>query len=161
MIPPPTETAPQPPAEMGLRERKKQRTSELIAETLQGELANDDPQATERLHTMTRVITESPALLARERQVFDDAARALAAQLAEETNAGSGDPVCRTVANALIGLHRALIDEVREETLAGAPTARIRDDVRKQAQLAIEQLANGLSTFGARDTGPSVTRGGT
>src|SRR4051812_45566416 len=45
------------------------------------EAPGGDDAATEQLRTITRVITESPALLARERQVFDDYARALAALL--------------------------------------------------------------------------------
>ena len=86
--------------------------------------ADDDAEATEQIRTVTRIITESPALLARERQVFDRYAGALAALLAEETGAEPGDVVCRAVANALLGLHRALIDHVRAEALAGASAAR-------------------------------------
>ena len=48
-----------------------------------------DEAATEQLRTITRVITESPALLARERQVFARYAEALAALIAEETGAGA------------------------------------------------------------------------
>jgi hypothetical protein len=109
-----------------------------------------DEEATERIRTVSRVITESPALLARERQVFDGYARALAALLAEETGAARDDVVCRVVANAAIGLHRALIDRVREQTLAGARAARIRRDVRAEAERAIAQLERGLGHFGVR-----------
>lgn len=104
--------------------------------------------ATEQIRTITRVITESPALLARERQVFDDYARTLATLLADET--GEDAVVCRVVANALLGLHRALIDHVREQALAGAPAARIRRSVRAEAERAIAQLERGLGAFGAR-----------
>ena len=47
--------------------------------------AGGDDEATERVRTITRVITESPALLARERQVFDEYSSSLAALIAEET----------------------------------------------------------------------------
>jgi AcrR family transcriptional regulator len=107
-----------------------------------------DEEATERIRTITRVITSSPALLARERQVFDDYARALAALLAEETGASPSDVVPRAVANALLGLHRALIDHVRELALAGEPAARIRTSVRAQAERAFAQLEHGLADFG-------------
>src|SRR3954465_11028537 len=43
-----------------------------------------DEEATAQIQTVTRVITESPALLARERQVFDRYAQTLAALIAEE-----------------------------------------------------------------------------
>src|SRR4051812_2877355 len=70
-----------------------------------GVLAMDAPGgddvATERVRTITRVITGSPALLARERQVFDHYAYALAALLAEETGAEPDDVIPRAVANTL------------------------------------------------------------
>jgi AcrR family transcriptional regulator len=109
-----------------------------------------DDEATAQIRTITRIITGSPALLARERQVFDDYARALAALLAEDTGAGRGDVVCRVVANTLLGLHRALIDHVREQSLAGAPAARIRREVRAEAERAIARLELGLRDFGVR-----------
>src|SRR5919198_1119481 len=58
-----------------------------------------DDEATERIRTVSRVITESPALLARERQVFDRYAATLAAFLAEETGAKPGDVSPRAVPN--------------------------------------------------------------
>ena len=112
----------------------------------EGVLAMRRPDA--EIQTITRVVTESPALLARERQVFDAYARNLAALLAEETGE---DPVaCQVAANALLGLHRALIDSVREQALAAAPASRIRRNVRRDAERAIAQLAGGLGDFGVR-----------
>jgi AcrR family transcriptional regulator len=113
-----------------------------------------DEEATAQVQTITRVITDSPALLARERQVFDHYARSLAALIAEETGAEQGDVVPQAVANALLGLHRALIDYVRGEALAGAPASRIREGVRRQAKRAIAQLERGLRDFGVRDPSP-------
>ena len=55
------------------------------------------------------------------------------------------------MANALLGLHRALIDHVRALALAGAPADRIRRDVRRQARRAVAQLEQGLGDFGVRD----------
>jgi AcrR family transcriptional regulator len=119
-----------------------------------GVLAMDSPggdeQATRQIRTITRIITDSPALLARERQVFDDYARALAALIADDTGAEPGDVVCQVIANTLLGLHRALIDHVRAQALAGASAARIREDVRTQAERAIAQLERGLDDFGVR-----------
>jgi AcrR family transcriptional regulator len=107
-----------------------------------------DDEATERIRTVTRVITESPALLARERQLFDHYARTLATLIAEDT--GAHPIVCRVVANALLGLHRALIDHVRDQALAGVPAARIRKSVQREAKRAIAQLEHGLAEFGMR-----------
>jgi AcrR family transcriptional regulator len=110
-----------------------------------------DDEATAQVRTVTRVITESPALLAREREVFDRYARTLATAIAKDTGADSDDVVCRMVANSLLGLHRALIDYVREQALAGAPAARIRTGVRREAKRAIAQFERGLRDFGARE----------
>ena len=107
-----------------------------------------DREATSQVQTITRVITESPALLARERQVFDQYERHLAELIAEGSGAEPGDATCRVVANALIGLHRALIGHVRELALAGASAARIRRSVRSEGERAIARLERGLGDFG-------------
>jgi len=110
-----------------------------------------DEAATEQVRTITRIVTESPALLARERQVFDAYARHLARLIAEETGAEPDDVLCQVVANTLLGLHRALIDYVREQALAGAPASRIRRGVRREAKRAITQLERGLADVAIRD----------
>jgi AcrR family transcriptional regulator len=109
-----------------------------------GVLALQD-DATAQIRTVTRVITESPALLARERQVFDRNAATLGRQIAEDT--GADDTLAQVVANTLLGLHRALIDRVRERALAGAPAAESRADIRAQAERAIALLERGLKDF--------------
>ena len=97
------------------------------------------------------MITESPALLARERQVFDEYVESLAALIAEETGAARGRRPPRAVANALIGVHRSLIDYVRERTMAGAPASQISRGVRTQAKQAFAQLEQGLGDFAVRE----------
>jgi AcrR family transcriptional regulator len=113
--------------------------------------AGGDDEATERVRTITRVITESPALLARERQVFDEYSSSLAALIAEETGAVAGDVLPAAVANALIGVHRSLIDYVRERTMAGARASQISRGVRAQAKTAFAQLEEGLADFAVRE----------
>src|SRR3954447_21114921 len=56
-----------------------------------GLMAAKDPDAIEFLAGLTRTITESAALLARERQIFDRYTTSLAALMAEETGAGQDD----------------------------------------------------------------------
>src|SRR3954452_21653806 len=63
-------------------------------------------EATQRQRTITRVITESPALLARERQLFARYTESLAALIADETGPAQDDVEPRVVANALLGIHR-------------------------------------------------------
>src|SRR2546421_10078389 len=84
-----------------------------------GLLAADDEQSAQRLLEISRMIAQSPALLAREQQIFARYTASLAELIAQETGAGAGDPRPAVAASALIGLHRALIDSVRRDILSG------------------------------------------
>ena len=109
---------------------------------------DDSVAARERLRTMTRVVTESPALLARERQVFDRYTESLAALLAEEVGAAADDIEPWVAANALLGVHRALIDHVRRQTLAGDDDpARLARDLRARGKRAFQLLEAGLGGY--------------
>ncbi len=113
--------------------------------------AADDPRAaTEQLLSVTRVITASAALLAREREVLARYRDALAALVAEETG---GDPEgieARVVADALLGVHRALIDHVRRRALAGATAAEIGPELRAEGERAFALLEAGLRGYAVR-----------
>jgi AcrR family transcriptional regulator len=112
----------------------------------------EDDEATRQLRTVTRVITESPALLARERQVFARYAESLAALIARETGSASDDAEPRAAANALLGVHRALIDYVRQRTLAGARASEIGPELRTQAERAFARLERGLREYGVKES---------
>jgi AcrR family transcriptional regulator len=111
-----------------------------------------DDEATRQLQTVTRLITESPALLARERQVFDRYAQTLAALIADETGSAPDDLEPRAVANALLGIHRALIDYTRERALTGARASRIARELRAQAKRAFARLEHGLGEYGVKES---------
>jgi AcrR family transcriptional regulator len=110
-----------------------------------------DDEATRQLQTVTCVITGTPALLARERQVFDRYAEALAALIADETGAAPTDVEPRAVANALLGAHRALIDYSRERALAGAHASRIARELRAQAKQAFARMERGLGDYAVKE----------
>src|SRR6266496_6037253 len=100
-----------------------------------GLLAADDPDAGERPLAVIRLITDSSALLAREQQIYAGYAAALAALIAEETQARPDDIAPWVAANAMIGLHKALVDHVRRRVLAGErDRARIARGLRAQAR---------------------------
>src|ERR1700735_5530326 len=105
-------------------------------------------QDSEHLATMARMVTASPALLARERQVFSQATAELAALLAEQTQADADDITPWVVANALMGVHHAVLDAVRRKALAGQPNPGLARDVRSRAQRALALLERGLGGFG-------------
>jgi AcrR family transcriptional regulator len=122
--------------------------------------AGDARAARDRRRTVTRVITDSPALLAREQQVFKHYTESLAALLAEETGARVGDVEPWVAATALLGVHRALIDFVRRRTLAERDEpARLARDVRAQAEHAFALLEAGLGRY-ARRSGRAPHEGG-
>jgi AcrR family transcriptional regulator len=109
-----------------------------------------DRDATERLLTLTRVITDSPALMAREREVLGRYTDTLAALVAEETGAGPDDVEPWVVAHALLGVHRALIEYVRRRVLAGETVSQIAEGLRAQAEVALARLESGLGDYDVR-----------
>jgi AcrR family transcriptional regulator len=109
-----------------------------------GYLASDDPSATEGMRAAARLITGSPALLAREREILDRYTDALAAFLAEELRMTPDDPEPWVMANALIGVHRALIAYTHRQALAEVPNRRIARNVVRHGKRALALLDQGL-----------------
>ena len=114
-----------------------------------GLLASDDPGARERLTAMTRMIVESPALLAREREVFAVYTDALAAAIAAEPGSG-GEVEARVAASAMIGAHRALVDHARRRIAEGAEPRTVSREVRARGKAALALLDRGLGGYAVR-----------
>jgi AcrR family transcriptional regulator len=116
-----------------------------------GFLATRDEASARELIGISRMIAVSPALLARERQILARYAGSLAALLAEETGAEPDDLRLRVVANALIGLHGALIGYVRrrlgEDTVDLVALAR---DVRTEGEQALALLGQGMAGYAVK-----------
>jgi AcrR family transcriptional regulator len=117
-----------------------------------GLLASEDPDVVEQLAAIVRVIAESPALLAREQQIYARYTGSLAAVLAEETAARADDVRPWIVADTLIGVHQALVDYTRRQILAGTRNPELLRRVRRQTRRALELLAKGLSEYGTTST---------
>jgi AcrR family transcriptional regulator len=116
-----------------------------------GLLAANDENAARELVAATRMIAASPALRAREQQIFARYTDALAELIAGETRARAGDLRPYVVANALIGIHRALIHYVREQLESGASDRRmLARQVHQRGQNALALLAGGLGAYGAK-----------
>jgi AcrR family transcriptional regulator len=116
-----------------------------------GLLATTDEAKAKELLALTRMITASPALLAREQQILAHYTDALAKLLADETGASAGDPRPYVVANALIGVHRSLIAYVRQRLEAGTPNRRrLARDTRERGEKALALLAEGLGDYAAK-----------
>jgi AcrR family transcriptional regulator len=109
-----------------------------------GLLAEPDPEAREQLAALTRMIISSPALLAREQQVYERYTASLGALIAEEAGEAAGAIEPWVAANAMMGVHRALVDYTRARIAAGARGPRLARDVRAEGELALALLERGL-----------------
>lgn len=94
-----------------------------------------------------KIISASPSLLAREREIADRYVRRFAALLAEESGAAPDDVESIGVASALMGTHRATVDFVRRRVLAGIRGPQLADEYRAQARRAFSRLERGLGNY--------------
>jgi AcrR family transcriptional regulator len=115
-----------------------------------GLLGKQDPQAREELAALTRTITESPALLAREQQIFAGYTASLAALLAEETGADAADVRPLVAANAMMGVHRAVVHHARRRVVEGARHPRLAAEVHARAEEALALLDGGLEGYAVK-----------
>jgi AcrR family transcriptional regulator len=113
-----------------------------------GMLASPDEERRERLAALSRMIAASPALLAREQQIFAGYTESLAALLALETDTAGIEPW--VVANAMMGVHRALVSFARERIVAGADTPSLAREIRAEADRALGRLSAGFGDYGVR-----------
>jgi AcrR family transcriptional regulator len=120
----------------------------LLAE--RGLLGKQDPQAREELAALTRMITDSPALLAREEQIFAGYSASLAALLADETGADAADLRPSVAANAMMGVHRALVHHARGRVVEGARHPQLAAEVRARAEEALALLDAGLEAYAVK-----------
>lgn len=114
-----------------------------------GLLASDDPAAREHLTAVTQMIVESPALLARERQVFASYTASLAELIAAEPGSGSATEAW-VAANAMIGAHRALVDHARRRIVEGADAKTVAREVRARGRATLALLGQGLGGYAVR-----------
>jgi len=113
-----------------------------------GLFAAPDERAARELLAVSRMIAASPALLAREEQIFARYTRTLARLIADEVRAPKGDLRPYVTANALIGVHRALIEYVREQLQNEPPDReRLSRDLRRRGQTALELLRRGIGDY--------------
>ena len=119
-----------------------------------GLLGKADPEARELLTAIARMITESPSLLAREQQIFAGYTGSLAVLIADERGADPSDVEPWVAANALMGVHRALVQYTRQRVVAGARHPRLARDVRAQADQAFTLLEQGLGDYATKPDAP-------
>jgi AcrR family transcriptional regulator len=113
----------------------------------QGVLRSPRPEAREELAALMRTIDESPALLAREQQIYARYTDALAELLAEEADPAGGDVEPWVAANAMTGVHRALVRHARRRVLEGARDPALSEEIRSHGERAFALLELGLGSY--------------
>ena len=106
-----------------------------------------EQQGPEQIAAWARLVLESPALVSREHEIFAQYTAALAKLLAEETGAGPDDLTPWVAANALIGLHRGLLEYVRRQALTGRTNPGLARSIRRQGERAVAQLERGFGDY--------------
>ncbi|WP_242900652.1 TetR family transcriptional regulator [Actinomadura terrae] len=97
-----------------------------------------------------RMITESPALVARLREFHEEREDALAAVLARETGAAPGDPLPRLAAAQFGGVHRVLFQETLRRTIEGRSHEEIAAALTEIGRAAFDLLEPGLAGYAVR-----------
>jgi len=96
-----------------------------------------------------RILAASPALQARQREIFHRHEQALASEIAADTAASDDQLAPRVIAAAVLGIMRALTERGLAQLASGQPhagPARLRSDLDR----AFDLLAHGLGDYGHR-----------
>ena len=96
-----------------------------------------DPGAAELIISSARVVHRSTALQAREREIVATTTNELAELLHDE---GISRMESLVMANALIGVQRAIVSEIRSEVLAGRHGPDLADRVQREADSMLARL---------------------
>jgi AcrR family transcriptional regulator len=110
-----------------------------------GLLGAADPESMPQIATIARVIAESSALRTREQELFDRFVDELADLVAEERAAQLDDIESWVVANALMGVNRAMTKAVHRHARAGRAGPQIAQDVLDQGRRALQALEQGIA----------------
>lgn len=101
-----------------------------------------DPGAVDLITTAARVVDGSPALQAREREIVAATTDSLAELLQAE---GTDRLQAWAVANALIGVQRAIVAEVRTEALAGRHDPGLVARIQRESDSLLAKLETAFS----------------
>lgn len=118
-----------------------------VVEAHRGLLNSPDPAARKQLAAAASIIAGSRALQDREIRSFDRYAETLAEIIRTETAAKSDDFEPWVIANALLGVQRAMLAYVRGQVLAGRFGPRLARNVRARGERALGALEHGLEGY--------------
>ncbi len=110
----------------------------------------ESKQSADAILKAAQLVSASPSLVGREREIVERFTARLAELLAQETGAEAEDVEPLTIASALMATHRALVRYVRRRVLAGRRGARLAEDYRSQARRAFARLERGLADYAVK-----------
>lgn len=122
----------------------------FMAKLLESSRNLDGVQRVKEIAAASRLIAGSPALQVREREIVAQHTRELAHVLAREERTAADDIEAFAVANALMGLHRALVEHIRSEVRGGRPGKDLSAEFRRLARRAFQRLDAGLATYAVK-----------
>ena len=108
------------------------------------------PEAAAGVAEMARVIRSSRTLQVREREILGELTDALAALIAAETDATSGQLEPWLAANAVVGLYASLLELARDRALAGVTGPPLAAELRRRGQRGLSLLQFGLAGYAKR-----------
>lgn len=97
-----------------------------------------------------KMVSASSSLVAREREIVERYTRRLAELLAAETKTRPDDVEAMAAAAAMIGAHRAIVEDVRRRVLAGRRGTALVEDARSQIRRAFGRLERGLGDYAVK-----------
>ena len=109
-----------------------------------------DRKAAEAVAAAGRLIEATPALQSRERAVLAEHTRALAAVLTEDSGTADEDVEPLVVANALMGVHAALLGHVRALAARGVRSRDLVEAFEAEAARACGRLERGLRDYAVK-----------
>lgn len=113
-----------------------------------GALAANDSAMIRRVARAARIIAGSEALQTREQQIVDRTTRSLAEIIAAERRSGANDMRPWVIANALMGVNRAIIWAIQEQAQQERSGRSIARSVLTQGGKAFAVLDHGLDQLG-------------
>ena len=109
-----------------------------------------DPGAAQAIASAARLIAATRSLQNRERAVLAEHTRALADVLAAEARPHESRVQALVVANALMGVHAALLEHVRALALGGLRGADLVEAMQAEGARAFESLERGLGDYAVK-----------
>lgn len=108
------------------------------------------PEAAQAIGAAGRMLAETRSLRDRERALIADQTRALATAISADLGTSGRSVEVSVVANALMGVHAALIERSRSLVMGGVEGEELARAVTDEAKRAFDALERGIADYAAK-----------